>query len=260
MKRSSWIINRIAFLTLVYKEVQRFTRLWVQTVLPSLITTCLYFLIFGKVIGSRIGEFSGVTYIEFIAPGLVMMAVITNSYANVVSSFYSARFSNAVEELLISSMPDWVILWGYLVGGMVRGLSVGILVLLIALFFTDLSVYNIYVTFIILLLTSFLFSLGGFVNAVFARSFDDISIIPNFVLTPLTYLGGVFYSITMLPEFWQWVSKLNPILYMVNGFRYGILGLSDVSVRITIIVLVLCSIALYFWALHLMQKPGHLRQ
>uniref|UniRef100_UPI0009321279 ABC transporter permease n=1 Tax=Suttonella ornithocola TaxID=279832 RepID=UPI0009321279 len=219
-----------AFFTLLYKEIHRFIRLWTQTLLPSTITTTLYFLIFGQLIGSRIGNFEGFNYADYIAPGLIMMAVINNAYNNVVSSFYGARFNNSVEELLISPMPNALILAGFVTGGVLRALIVGTLVTLVSFFFTNISFAHIGVMLIILLLTAIAFSLAGFINACYARSFDDVALVPTFILTPLIYLGGVFYSISMLPEFWQQVSKLNPILYMVNGFRFGFLGISDVSV------------------------------
>ncbi|UJF24352.1 ABC transporter permease [Suttonella sp. R2A3] len=249
-----------AFTTLLRKEIRRFTRLWTQTLLPSAVTSTLYFLIFGELIGQRIGSFEGFPYASFIAPGLIMMTVINNTYGNVVSSFYSARFSNSVEELLISPMPNAMILAGYVSAGVLRGIIVGALVTLVAMFFTDIYITHWWVTLCVLLLTAIAFSLGGFVNAIFARGFDDAAIVPTFVLTPLTYLGGVFYSITVLPEFWQGVSQLNPILYMVNGFRYGFLGISDVPLWQTIGFLITLCIGLTIWALHLMDSPGRLRK
>lgn len=220
----------IALGTILRKEVKRFSRIWVQTLVPPAITIFLYFVIFGRLIGSRIGDMSGFSYMDFVVPGLIMMAVINNSYSNVVSSFFNTKFQRNVEELLVSPTPNHVILAGYVLGGVARGLCVGLIVTLLSLFFTDLQVYSLPITVSIVMMTSILFSLAGFINAVFANSFDDISIMPTFVLTPLTYLGGVFYSIQMLPEFWQGVSKFNPILYMVNAFRYGFLGVSDINV------------------------------
>lgn len=249
-----------AFATLISKETNRFMRLWTQTLLPSVITTTLYFLIFGRLIGSRIGDFEGFDYASYIAPGLIMMAVINNSYGNVVSSFYGARFSNSVEEMLISPMPNWLILAGYVTGGVLRGIIVGLLVTLVSLFFTDIHIENIFVMVSILLLTAIVFSLGGFLNGGYARSFDDAAIVPTFVLTPLTYLGGVFYSISMLPDFWQYVSQLNPILYMVNGFRYGFLGVSDVPLWQSFGFLIVLAGVLVWWSLSLMDKPGRLRK
>ncbi len=219
----------VAFETVVIKEVLRFSRIWVQTILPPVITTSLYFIIFGHLIGARIGPMDGVGYMEFIVPGLIMMAVITNSYSNVVSSFYGAKFQRSVEELLVSPMPNYLIVLGFVAGGLARGMAVGAAVTVVALFFSHLEVSHPLVAITTIILTSVLFSLAGFINAVFAKSFDDISIVPTFVLTPLTYLGGVFYSIKMLPPFWQRASLANPILYMVNAFRYGFLGVSDIG-------------------------------
>ena len=219
----------IALETIVIKEVRRFMRIWVQTLVPPVITIALYFVIFGNLVGRRIGEMGGFQYMEFIVPGLIMMAVIQNSYSNVVSSFFSHKFQRSVEELLVAPVPNYIILAGFVVGGMARGLAIGLIVTVISLLFADLSITNPLVTLAVILLTSILFSLAGFINAIYANSFDDISIIPTFVLTPMIYLGGVFYSVQMLPQFWQVVSSLNPIFYMVNTFRYGILGVSDVS-------------------------------
>ncbi|MEY6432404.1 ABC transporter permease [Thioalkalicoccus limnaeus] len=245
-----WTRYRVTLTTILVKEVLRFSRIWVQTVLPSVITTGLYFVIFGRLIGERIGPMGGYDYLDFIVPGLVLMAVITNSYANVVSSFYSSKFSRYIEELLVSPTPNWVILAGYVAGGVARGLLVGGAVILVALLFTDLRVHNLALTFLVFVLTAVLFSLGGFINAIFANSFDDISVVPTFVLTPLTYLGGVFYSIELLPSFWQSVSLVNPILYMINAFRYGLLGVSDIDLAtafaiIVGFILVLTAICLY---------------
>ncbi len=244
----------IAFQTIVAKEVLRFARIWIQTVLPPVITTVLYYVIFGNLIGQRIGEMDGVEYIDFIVPGLILMAVITNSYANVVSSFFGSKFQRHVEELLISPVPDWVILAGFVAGGVARGVAVGVAVTLVSLFFTDLSIHSYGWTLAVFVLTSILFALGGFINAVFANSFDDISIVPTFVLTPLTYLGGVFYSIHMLPEVWQQVSLANPVLYMVNAFRYGLLGLSDIPMGTALGIILLFIAGLTAWSLHLMRK------
>jgi ABC-2 type transport system permease protein len=225
---SRWQRYWVAYTTIVVKEVLRFSRIWVQTVLPSAISTALYFLIFGRLIGERIGPMQGLGYLDFIVPGLVLMAVITNAYSNVVSSFYSSKFSRYIEELLVSPTPNWVILAGYVSGGLARGLTVGIAVMLVALAFTDIEIHSLFVTMVVFTLTAVLFSLGGFINAVYANSFDDISIVPTFVLTPLTYLGGVFYSIDLLPEPWHSLSLVNPVLYMVNAFRYGLQGVSDI--------------------------------
>ncbi len=219
----------VAFKTIVTKEILRFARIWVQTVLPPAITMALYFVIFGKLIGSQIGDMEGFRYIDFIVPGLILMSVISNSYANVVASFYSSKFQHNIEELLIAPIPDFIILTGYVAGGVARGVVVGTVVTAVSMFFTDLQIHSYGVTVAVFVLTSILFSIAGFINAVYANSFDDISIVPTFVLTPLTYLGGVFYSISMLPEFWQGVSLANPVLYMVNAFRYGLLGVSDIA-------------------------------
>ncbi len=219
----------IGYQTIVIKEVTRILRIWIQTLVPPAITMTLYFIIFGNLIGRRIGNMGGFDYMDFIVPGLIMMSVITNSYGNMVSSFFGAKFGKHIEEILISPMPNIIILLGYVTAAVVRGIMVGVLVLGISLFFSKLQVTHIGVTISVVILTAVVFSLAGMINAIFATKFDDISIIPTFVLTPLTYLGGVFYSIKLLPEFWQTVSLANPILYMVNAFRYGILGVSDVS-------------------------------
>lgn len=218
-----------AYKTIVTREIRRFMRIWPQTLLPPAVTMTLYFIIFGNLIGSRIGVMGGFDYMAFIVPGLIMMSVITSSYANVVSSFFSMKFQRSIEELLVSPVPNWVILVGYVTGGMSRGLGIGFIVTLLSLGFTQLSIHHLPMVILTVFLTSALFSLGGFINAMLATKFDDISIVPTFILTPLTYLGGVFYSIDMLPGFWQGVSMINPILYMVNAFRYGILGVSDVN-------------------------------
>jgi ABC-2 type transport system permease protein len=249
----------IAFWTIVTKEVRRFTRIWGQTLLPPAITMTLYFIIFGNLIGSRIGEMGGFGYMEYIVPGLIMMSVITNSYGNVVSSFYSTKFQRNIEELLVSPVPYWVILSGFVIGGVARGLAVGFIVTLLSLFFTDLQIHNLLVTVSIVFLTAVLFSLGGFINAIFANSFDDISIVPTFILTPLTYLGGVFYSISLLPDFWQGVSLFNPILYMVNTFRYGILGVSDISIGFAYSMIILCISVLFAVSLHLLKSGKGIR-
>jgi len=254
--KSQWV----AFETIVVKEIRRFVRIWVQTLLPPAITMALYFIIFGNLIGSRIGEMGGYKYIQFVVPGLIMMSVITNAYSNVVSSFYGAKFQRHVEEMLVSPIPNHVILLGFVIGGVVRGLAVGLIVTLLSLFFTHLQVHHIGVTIIVVLLTAILFSLAGFINAVYANTFDDISIIPTFVLTPLIYLGGVFYSTSMLPEFWATVSKANPILYMVNAFRYGLLGVSDVSVVFSFAMIITCIVAAYAFCIYLLNSGQRLRQ
>ncbi len=227
-----WRLSANAFRTILTKEILRFSRIWIQTVLPPMVTTALYFVIFGQLIGGRLGEMDGHPYIDFIVPGLILMSVISNSYANVVSSFFNAKFQRHVEELLISPVPNAVILGGYVAGGVARGIVVGAAVTIVASLFTDFAVHNFAVTFAVLLLTSTLFATAGFVNAVFANSFDDISVVPTFVLTPLTYLGGVFYSVSLLPEIWQRLSFANPVLYMINAFRFGLLGVSDIDLRL----------------------------
>ena len=244
----------VAYNTIVIKEVSRFMRIWVQTVLPPAISMTLYFIIFGNLIGSRIGKMNDFNYMEFIAPGIVMMAIINNSYANVVSSFFGAKYQGHIEEMLIAPVPNFIILAGYITGGVIRGLLVGFIVTLVALFFTELHVYNYFIVIAVVLLTAILFSLGGMVNAIYAKKFDDIAIVPTFVLTPLIYLGGIFYSISMLPPFWQGVSKLNPILYMVNAFRYGILGVSDIDIIHAFSIILIFIIVLFSYSLHLLNK------
>ncbi len=246
----------VAFLTIVRREIRRFMRIWPQTLLPPAITMTLYFAIFGNLIGSRIGEMGGFSYMEYIVPGLIMMSIITNSYANVSASFYSAKFQHNVQELLVSPTPNWIILMGYVVGGVTRGLFVGLIVTLLSLFFTKMNLENFFITVLVVFLTAILFSLGGFVNAVYAKSFDDISIIPTFVLVPLTYLGGVFYSIDLLPSFWQNMTLLNPVLYMVNAFRYGVLGVSDINVAYALVIILVFIVALFTYALRLLNR-GH---
>ncbi len=248
-----------AFETLVTKEVLRFARIWVQTVLPPVITTALYFIIFGGLIGERIGDMEGYRYMDFIVPGLIMLAVITNSYSNVVSSFFGSKFQRHVEELLISPIPNAVIILGFVFGGVARGLTVGVAVLLVSMLFSPLSVHNPVVMLVVVLLTSILFALAGLVNGVFARTFDDISIVPTFVLTPLTYLGGVFYSVSLLPDFWQGVSMLNPILYMVDAFRYGSLGHSDLPILMSLAIIAAFIAVLYSFALVLLNRGVGIR-
>lgn len=249
-----WSLYLTAYRTIVIKEILRFSRIWVQTVLPSAITTTLYFVIFGRLIGDRIGEMEGFTYIEFIVPGLILMAVIQNSYANVVSSFFGTKLQHYIEELLIAPVPNWVVLAGYVSGGVARGTLVGFVVTLISLLFTDLQVHSYGLTLLVFVLTSILFALGGFINAIYAKTFDDVSIVPTFVLTPLTYLGGVFYSIQLLPDFWQTVSLANPVLYMVNAFRYGLLGVSDINIGIAVLMVLLFILLLIGFSLMLLQR------
>lgn len=249
----------IAFKSILSKEINRFTRIWIQTLVPPAITMTLYFLIFGNLVGSRIGEMGGVSYMEFIAPGLIMMSVITNSYSNVASSFYSAKFQRNLEELMVAPVPHYVLIAGYVGGGVARGLCVGLIVTLVAMFFVDISLHHAGLVVITVFLTSVLFSLGGLINAVFAKSFDDISIIPTFVLTPLTYLGGVFYSLSLLPPFWQGVSALNPVVYMINVFRYGFLGFADISVPLSIAIMIGFCVALWTLAYYLVSRGIGLR-
>jgi len=250
----------VAFTTLVRKEIRRYLRIWTQTLLPSAITMSLYFVIFGSLIGSRIGKMGGFTYMQFVVPGLIMMAIVTNSYSNVVSSFFGSKFSRAVEELLVSPASNFVILMGYVVGGVTRGILVALVVTIVSLFFTRLHIHSYFVVTVVVLMTSTLFALAGFINAVYANSFDDISIVPTFVLTPLTYLGGVFYSMDLLPEFWARVSRLNPLVYVVNAFRYGVLGVSDVSLPVAFSMIGLFTAIAFAFCMHLLNSGKRLRQ
>ena len=249
----------IAFSTIVRKEARRFLRIWSQTLLPPAISMTLYFVIFGKLIGSRIGTMGGYTYMQFMVPGLIMMAVLTNAYSNVVSSFFGAKFQRHIEELLVSPTSSHAILLGFVIGGVLRGLCVGVIVTVLSLFFSHLHIQHYGIALSILLLTSVLFSLAGFINAVYANTFDDISIVPTFVLTPLTYLGGVFYSIDLLPGFWADLSRLNPILYIVNAFRYGFLGVSDVDLTLSFGIVLLFTAAAYAYAMYLLTSGKRLR-
>lgn len=244
----------IAYRTIVRREVTRFVRIWTQTLLPPIITQSLYFVIFGQFIGRQIGLIHGISYIAFIVPGLVMMAVITNSYTNVVSSFFSSKFQKSIEEILVSPTSNWVIMGGYVTGGVLRGVMVGAVVFLVSIFFTHPVVVHFGIIALFIFLTAVVFSLAGLLNGIYAKSFDDVSIFPTFVLTPLTYLGGVFYSIYSLPPFWQNISKLNPILYMVNGFRFGFHGFTDVSIAASLLILLIFTAALVFWNFYLLQK------
>ena len=246
--------NAIALRTIVAKETKRFIRIWPQTLLPPAITTALYFLIFGKLIGDRIGTISGASYMDYIVPGIILMSVISHSYANVVSSFYSTKFQRNIEELLVAPVPNWVILGGYVSGGIIRGLLVGFVVALISMLFAKLVINNMLIVLAVAVLTATLFALAGFINAVLAESFDDISIIPNFVLTPLSYLGGVFYSVDMLPGIWQSISMGNPILYMVNAFRYGVIGISDVDIKMAFMMTGGFIVTLTLFSLFLLHK------
>lgn len=246
--------NLVAYHTIVIKEISRYMRIWIQTLLPPAISMALYFVIFGNLIGRRVGEMSGISYMEYIAPGIIMMSIINNTYTNVVSSFFGAKFQKHIEEMLVSPVPNYLILAGYITGGVTRGLLVGVIVSLVALFFTNLQVYSYSIMISVVLLTSILFSLGGMINGIFAKKFDDIAIVPTFILTPLTYLGGVFYSIELLPKFWQQVSLFNPILYMVNAFRYGLLGVSDINLGYAFSIIGLFVTGLTLLSLYLLKQ------
>ncbi len=250
---------KVALQTILTKEILRFSRIWIQTILPPAITTVLYYIIFGNLIGDRIGKMDGFTYIEFIVPGLILMAVITNSYSNVVSSFFSSKYMGYVEELVISPVPNWIILAGFVGGGVARGVAVGITVTIVSFFFTDLSINSYGWTAVIFVLTSTLFALAGFINAIYAKNFDDITIVPTFVLTPLTYLGGVFYSISLLPEIWQNVSMANPVLYMVSAFRYGLLGVSDIPIWWALLIISSFIVGLTLFSLSLLKRGVGIR-
>ena len=249
----------VGYKTIVRKEITRIIRIWGQTIVPPAITMSLYFIIFGELIGRRIGEMGGFTYMQYIVPGLVIMSVITNSYGNMVSSFFGAKFGKHIEELLISPLPNWVILSGYVTGSLARGFLVGVVVLCVSLFFTRIEVQHPLIMISVVLLTAIVFALAGMINAIYGQKFDDIAIIPTFILTPLTYLGGVFYTIALLPEFWQKVSAFNPILYMVNGFRYGMLGVSDVSLLQTYGVILIAGAFLFTWCMVLLHRGTGLR-
>ena len=243
----------VALKTIMVKEFLRFIRIWIQTVLPPAISVALYFIIFGELIGSQINDIDGYKYMDYIVPGLILMSVITNAYANVVSSFFSAKFHHSVEEMLVSPLPNNIILLGFVSGGLARGIIVGIAVTVVAMFFSDIQIHSYSVTIAVFILTSILFALAGFINAAYAKSFDDITIIPTFVLTPLTYLGGIFYSIKMLPEFWQDISLINPILYMINAFRYGLLGITDIDLTSAFIIIIAFIVVLYYFSLRLLR-------
>jgi ABC-2 type transport system permease protein len=243
----------VALKTITIKEFLRFIRIWIQTVLPPAITIALYFIIFGGIIGSQIQDINGYKYMDYIVPGLILMAVITNSYANVVSSFFSAKFHRSVEEMLVSPLPNYIILLGFVSGGLARGIIVGLVATAVSMIFSDIQIHSYAISFSVFILTSILFALAGFINAAYARSFDDITIIPTFVLTPMIYLGGVFYSINMLPDVWQTISLANPILYMVNAFHYGILGVSDIDVTTAFIIILAFIVVLFYFALRLLR-------
>ena len=250
----------VGMMSLVRKETTRVLRIWVQTIIPQGITMSLYFIIFGTLIGKRIGEMEGYPYMEYIAPGLVMMSVITNSYGNVVGSFFNAKIQGHIEELLVSPLSEVSIVIGYLAGGIIRGLSVAVVVTFIALFFTQINIKYPIMTLFVIIMTAGVFSLAGLINAIFAKKFDDIAVIPSFVLAPLTYLGGVFYTVNLLPEFWQTVSKFNPILYMINSMRYSVIGISDVSIQNALMMIIIFFIILFFSAVILLKKGIGTRQ
>jgi ABC-2 type transport system permease protein len=249
----------IALVTILRKEVIRFTRIWTQTLLPPAITMTLYFLIFGKLIGSQISNINGYTYMQYIVPGLVMMAIITNAYANTSASFFGTKFSKSIEEMMVAPVPNYIIMLGFTVGGMLRGLAVGFIVILVSMFFTRLHIHNIWIVISMAVLSSMLFSLCGFINAIFAKKFDDVSFIPTFVLTPLTYLGGVFYSINQLPPLWKNISIFNPIVNIVGTFRYGLLGVADVNVYFGFGLVCTLYALLLIWSLVLLDRGTGLR-
>jgi ABC-2 type transport system permease protein len=254
------VVRWIGFRTIVIREYGRIMRIWGQTLVPSAVTATLYFVIFGSLIGRRVGQMDGIPYMQYIAPGLIMMSVITNSYANVVSSFFGAKFGKHVEELLVSPLPNWIIVSGYVAGGLTRGLMVAIVVTAVSLFFTQLAIHHVFIITAAVLLTAIVFSLGGFINAVFAKNFDQVNWIPTFILTPLTYFGGVFYSVSLLPEWAQKLSLANPILHMVNAFRYGFLGVSDVSIGTAFTIMILSAVVLFALALYLMNRGTGMRE
>ncbi|PIC87106.1 ABC transporter permease [Sporosarcina sp. P20a] len=241
------------------KETNRYLRIWIQTLVPPVITTTLYFIIFGNLIGKRIGEMDGFSYMEFIVPGLIMMSVITSSYSNVSSSFFSQKFQKNIEELLVAPVPTHIIIWGFVIGGIGRSVLVGILVTIISLFFVPLQVHSWSIVVLTFLMTAILFSLAGLLNGIFAKSFDDVSIVPTFILQPLTYLGGVFFAVSMLPPFWQVISQFNPIVYMISGFRFGILGVIDVPILFSILISITFIVVLYVINWYLIEKGRGLR-
>lgn len=255
----SFLLQMRALLTLLERETLRFVRIWPQTIIPPVVTTALYFVIFGGLIGSRVGEVGGVPYMDFIAPGLILMAVISNSYANVVGSFFSAKFQRHIEELMISPMSNLSLILGFMAGGMARGVAVGLAVAVIAALFTDLRVHDWGLALLVMLLTSAVFSLAGMLNAIFAKTFDDISIVPTFVLTPLTYLGGVFFSIELLPQPWRDLSLFNPLLYMINVFRQAVIGVSDVPVGLALGLLLGLFFVLLAACVYILRKGWGLR-
>ncbi len=251
--------HMVALQTILSKEIVRFMRIWSQTLLPPAITMSLYFIIFGTLIGAQLGDIEGHSYMQYIVPGLVMMSIMTNAYANTSSSFFGAKFSKSIEEILVSPTPNYIILLGYTLGGSLRGLLVGVVVILISLLFTHVHIHNFWIVLLMAILSSTLFSLGGLINGIFAKKFDDVSFIPTFVLTPLTYLGGVFYSIKQLPPVWQNISILNPILNIVDTFRYGMLGISDVNIYFGILLVCALFVILFIWCIYLLDKGTGLK-
>jgi ABC-2 type transport system permease protein len=260
MSNSRAATEWIGFKTIIIREFNRIIRIWGQTIVPPAVTATLYFIIFGSLIGRRVGVVGGFDYMKFIAPGLIMMTVIQNSYGNVVSSFFGAKFGKHIEELLVSPLPNWLIVLGYVAGGVLRGVLVGSVVTIVSLFFTRLHIEHPFAVITAVLLTSFVFALGGFINALFAKNFDQISWFPTFILTPLTYLGGVFYSVTMLPDWAHLVSKANPILYMVSAFRFGFLGVSDVSLSVAYGIMLLAAAFMFFLAVFLLNRGSGIRE
>ena len=256
---TQWAKYWIAYQTIARREILRFARIWVQTIIPPMVMVGLYFIIFGNLIGQKIGDMDGMSYVDFIMPGLVMMSIITNSYANVVSSFYGAKYSHYIEEMQIAPIPNIIILLGYVTGGVTRGMCVGVAVTVTSMLFTDFSIHAPMIVIAVAFLTAFLFSLAGLINGVFAKSFDHVTIIPTFVLTPLTYLGGIFYSIKLLPDFWQQISLINPILYMVNSFRLGFRGVSDIELGTAIAVIVVFILILFSVCMILLEKGTGIR-
>jgi ABC-2 type transport system permease protein len=254
------VVRWIGFKTIVIREYGRIIRIWGQTIVPSVVTAVLYFAIFGSLIGRRVGTMDGFDYKQYIAPGLIMMSVITNSYGNVVASFFGAKFGKHIEELLVSPLPNWVIVGGYAVGGVVRGVLVGAAVTVVSLVFTHLPVHHLLVVLSALLLTSATFALGGLLNALFAKNFDQVNWIPSFVLTPLTYFGGVFYSVSLLPDWARSLSYTNPILYMVNAFRFGFLGVSDVEIGAAFALMTASALLLFTVAVLLMNRGAGIRE
>jgi ABC-2 type transport system permease protein len=251
--------NMVALQTILRKEIIRFMRIWSQTLLPPAITMTLYFIIFGKLIGAQLHEIQGHTYMQYIVPGLTMMSIMTSAYANTASSFFGAKFSKSIEEMLVSSMPNYVILLGYMLGGALRGLLVGAIVMCIGFMFTHIPIHSIWVVLSMAILSSMLFSIGGLLNGIFAKKFDDVSFIPTFVLTPLTYLGGVFYSIQQLPAWWQTLSLFNPIMNIVSTFKFGMLGTTDINTSVGFLMVCLLLVALFIWCLYLLEKGIGLR-